>query len=94
MYAIGRITKYMTCYICNLYIACMFAVRYTTSVEGGDMMTLTEAQAKANKKYLQTLKSISFRVKPDIYDRYKAAAERAGKPLRAYILEEKIAREG
>lgn len=58
--------------------------------------TYTDAQAKATKEYLKTLSSISIRVKKEEKDRYSLAAEKAGMPLRAFLLksmEEKIERD-
>lgn len=37
-----------------------------------------ESQKKATMKYLDTLKEIRFRVKPEEYERYVAAAKKAG----------------
>ena len=37
-----------------------------------------EAQKKATVKYLDTLKEIRFRVKPDEFARFEAAASKAG----------------
>lgn len=37
-----------------------------------------EAQKKATIKYLDTLKEIRFRVKPEEYSRFEAAAAKAG----------------
>ena len=95
----GRINKYMGGYICNLYIDCDIEnVLYFLRIikERCDMMTTTEAQKRASRTYQRSLANLSLKVKPELAARYKAAAERAGKPLRAYILEaleEKIARD-
>ena len=59
-------------------------------------MAVTEAQKRATAKYRKTLTSVSIRIKPEQHKRYKDAAEAAGVPLRAYILEaleEKMQRE-
>lgn len=59
--------------------------------------TYTEAQAKATKKYLDQLASISIRVKEEDKERYAKAAEKAGLSLRSFMLvsmDEKINRDG
>ena len=62
---------------------------------GGDTLTYTEAQKKATKKYLNTLKSLSIRISEEDYIRYKNSADLAGMSLRSFViqsLEEKIDR--
>lgn len=57
----------------------------------------TDAQAKATKKYLDKLSSISIRVKEEDKERYDKAAKKAGMSLRAFLLtsmDEKIDRDG
>ena len=53
-----------------------------------------ETSKKATMKYLDKLKTISFRVKPEEYERYEAAAKEAGYPsMRQFFIaaiEEKI----
>ena len=53
-----------------------------------------EASKKATMKYLEKLKEIRFRVKPEDYARYEAAAKEAGYPsMRQFFIaaiEEKI----
>ena len=53
-----------------------------------------ETSKKATMKYLDKLKEIRFRVKPEDYDRYEAAAKEAGYPsMRQFFItaiEEKI----
>jgi predicted DNA binding CopG/RHH family protein len=59
-------------------------------------MPLTEAQKKATKKYLSTLKSISVRVSEEDYNRYKAHTDNKKISLRAFLIqaiEEKIKRD-
>lgn len=56
----------------------------------------TDAQKRATKEYLKTLKSMSIRVKPEDYKKYVEAAKQSNTSLRAYILEaldEKIIRD-
>lgn len=53
----------------------------------------TEAQRRATDNYNKTLKNIGIRVKPEMYDRIKNAADAANLSIRAYLLqavEEKI----
>ena len=55
----------------------------------------TEAQKKAILKYQQSLKNVSIKVKPEVVERYKKAAELSGMSMREFILtaiEEKIER--
>lgn len=53
-----------------------------------------ESSKKATMKYLEKLKEIRFRVKPEDYDRYEAAAKEAGySSMRQFFIdaiEEKI----
>lgn len=59
-------------------------------------MAVSEAQKQASKRYQSKLSGISIKLKPEQHKRYKEAAEAAGIPLRAYILEaleEKMQRE-
>ena len=53
-----------------------------------------ETSKKATMKYLDKLKEIRFRVKPEDYERYEAAAKEAGYPsMRQFFIaaiEEKI----
>lgn len=55
-----------------------------------------ESSKKATMKYLEKLKEIRFRVKPEDYERYEAAAKEAGYPsMRQFFIdaiEEKIER--
>lgn len=46
----------------------------------------TEAQKKAIEKYQKTLKNISIRIKPDLYDEIKAAADKENCSLRDFVL--------
>lgn len=59
-------------------------------------MVYNEAQKKATMKYLGGLKEIRFRVKPEEYEKYKAAAKEMGyKSMRQFYMdaiEEKIAK--
>lgn len=59
-------------------------------------MVYNEAQKKATMKYLEGLKEIRFRVKPEQYEKYKKAAEELGyDSMRQFYLdaiEEKIAK--
>lgn len=48
---------------------------------------MTEAEKRACAKYQrEKLKSISIRVKPEDWERYKAAAEKTGMSFRAWIM--------
>lgn len=57
-------------------------------------MAYTEKQKEYTMKYLDKLKEIRFRVKPEEYERYEAAAKNAGYPsMRQFYIdaiEEKI----
>lgn len=57
-------------------------------------MAYTEKQKEYTMKYLEKLKEIRFRVKPEDYERYEAAAKNAGYPsMRQFYIdaiEEKI----
>jgi predicted HicB family RNase H-like nuclease len=56
-------------------------------------MSYTEAQKKATRKYLNTLKSLSIRISEEDYVKYSNAAKNANMSLRAYVIksiEEKI----
>lgn len=56
-------------------------------------MAYSEKQKEYTMKYLEKLKEVRFRVRPEEYERYKAAAEREGLSIRAFIMqavEEKI----
>lgn len=53
----------------------------------------TDAQRRATDNYNKTLKNIGIRVKPEIYNKIKNAADAANLSIRAYLLqavEEKI----
>ncbi len=43
-------------------------------------MAYTEKQKEYTMKYLEKLKEIRFRVKPDEYQKYERAAKKAGYP--------------
>ena len=43
-------------------------------------MAYTEKQKEYTMKYLEKLKEIRFRVKPDAYQKYERAAKKAGYP--------------
>ncbi len=47
----------------------------------------TEAQARASKKYLQSLAEVRIRMNPGVKERMVAAAQEAGQSLNSYILE-------
>lgn len=49
-------------------------------------MAMTEAQKRACNKYQKTLGQISIRLPKPELERYKAAAEKAGMPFRAWVL--------
>lgn len=57
-------------------------------------MTYDKKQKEYTMKYLETLKEIRFRVKPEEYEKYEEAAKKAGYPSmrQFYIaaLEEKV----
>lgn len=60
------------------------------------MAKTSKAQQKATMKYLEKLKTITFRVKPEIAERYKEAADKKNYSMRQFIMEaldEKIERE-
>lgn len=57
----------------------------------------TKSQKEATKKYLNGLKNLSIRVKPEEAERLRNEAEKRNLSLRAFILtavNEKIEREG
>lgn len=60
-------------------------------------MTLTEKQKQSRYKYArENLKRIPLDVQKDYYEQIKAAAEKAGQPINAYIkqaIEERMERE-
>lgn len=45
----------------------------------------TEAHARANKKYMETLAEVKLRMKPEEKEQIKAAADKAGESLNGYI---------
>ena len=49
-------------------------------------MAMTEAQKRACNKYQKTLGQFSIRIQKEELARYKAAAEKAGMPFRAWVL--------
>lgn len=49
-------------------------------------MAMTEAQKRSCNKYQKTLGQISIRLPKPELERYKAAAEKAGMPFRAWVL--------
>ncbi len=56
----------------------------------------TDAQKEATKKYLNKLKNLSIRVKPEEAERFKREAAKRNMSLRAFVLSsinEKIERE-
>lgn len=56
----------------------------------------TDAQKEATKKYLNKLKNLSIRVKPEEAEKFKQEASKRNMSLRAFILSsvnEKIERE-
>ena len=59
-------------------------------------MPYTEAQKKATRNYLRSLKSLSIRISDEDYIKYSNAAKKANTSLRAYVMqsiEEKIERD-
>ena len=50
------------------------------------MSKITEAQKRAALKYQRKLGQISIRLPKEELARYKAAAEKAGMPFRAWVL--------
>ena len=53
-------------------------------------MPYDEKSKQRIMKYLEKLKEIRFRVKPDEYSRYEAAARKAGYPsMRQFYLDDK-----
>lgn len=51
-------------------------------------MAYTEKQKEYTMKYLEKLKEIRFRVKPEEYARYEEAAKKAGYPsMRQFYME-------
>lgn len=50
-------------------------------------MATTDAQKKATKKYLSTLKSLSIRINEEDYNRYKATADSQNTSLRSFVIE-------
>ena len=57
-----------------------------TKEEVTTMAKMTEAQKRAALKYQKKLGQISIRLPKDELARYKAAAEKAGMPFRAWVL--------
>lgn len=58
-------------------------------------MVTTEAQKKATKNYLKSLKSLSVRISEEDYNKYSESAKKANMSLRAYVIqaiEDKISR--
>ncbi|WP_029544537.1 hypothetical protein [Selenomonas sp. AB3002] len=49
-------------------------------------MATSEAQKRATAKYQRNLASVTFRIKREELERYKATAEKMGLSFRAYIL--------
>ena len=49
-------------------------------------MAMTEAQKRAALKYQKSLGQISIRLPKEELERYKQAAEKAGMPFRAWVL--------
>ena len=49
-------------------------------------MAYSEKQKEYTMKYLDKLKEVRFRVKPEDYARYKAAADQEGLSVRAFIM--------
>lgn len=51
-------------------------------------MAYSKKQKEYTMKYLETLKEIRFRVKPEEYEKYEQAAKRAGYPsMRQFYLD-------
>lgn len=46
-----------------------------------------EKMIENTRNYQSKLSAITFRVKPNVFDRYKAAAANAGMSLRGFIIE-------
>lgn len=61
-------------------------------------MAYSESQKEATVKYLKKLKEIRFRVKHEVYEKYAAAAKKAGyedmRPFYMDAIKEKIERDG
>jgi predicted DNA binding CopG/RHH family protein len=49
-------------------------------------MAMTEAQKRATLKYQRSLGQFSIKLPKQELERYKAAAEKAGMPFRAWVL--------
>jgi len=49
-------------------------------------MAYTEAHRKAQVAYQKTLDSFSMRLKPEVMNKYKEAAETAGMKFRSFVL--------
>lgn len=50
-------------------------------------MAYTESQKKATTKYLQSLKEVRFRIKPEEYEQLQTFANNKGLSVRAFILQ-------
>lgn len=65
-------------------------------MKGAGRMAYNEDSKKRTMKYLEKLKEIRFRVKPEEYEKYEEAAKRAGYPsMRQFYIDainEKIER--
>ena len=65
-------------------------------MKGAGIMAYNEDSKKRTMKYLEKLKEIRFRVKPEEYEKYEEAAQRAGYPsMRQFYIDainEKIER--
>lgn len=58
-------------------------------------MPYNDKQKEYTMKYLEKLKEVRFRVKPEEFEKYKEAADKKEMSMRAYImeaLEEKISK--
>ncbi len=49
-------------------------------------MATSEVQLAANRKYHKKLSAFTIKLKPDELERYKKAAESAGKSFRGFVL--------
>lgn len=54
-------------------------------------MAYTEKQKEYTMKYLEKLKEVRFRVKPEEYQRYEEAAQKAGYPSMRQFYRDAIA---
>lgn len=85
--SIRIIPKHVPMFLCIFTCTHIRQIVIYSHQKGRDSMAMSDAQKKANKKYLDSMAEIKIRLKPEEKARWAEAAEAQGKSLQRLIID-------